>query len=76
MSMANIIVLTLCRCEAFLSLVFFLTVLVFGRPVVPLVVKTAITSLLQSLGGVHSNCDFASFAWLAYSVWYAVEDWE
>ncbi|CAA7042717.1 unnamed protein product [Microthlaspi erraticum] len=49
-SIANILALTLCRSEAFLRLVFYLTVKLLGRSFIPLRVKTAVTSLLQSLG--------------------------
>lgn len=72
LSMANILLLTLCRSEAFLRLVFFLAVELLGRPAVPLPLKTAATSLLQSLGGVHSGCGVSALAWLAYSVFTAV----
>ncbi|CAN1316492.1 Adenylate-forming reductase 03009 [Linum perenne] len=66
-SVGNIFVLTLCRSEAFLRVVFFLSVKILGRPFIPLRIKTATTSLLQSLGGIHSSCGVSSVCWLIYS---------
>ncbi|PON99121.1 Transmembrane protein [Trema orientale] len=63
-SIANILALTLCRSEAFLRVVFWLAVKIFGHSWVPLFLKTATTSLLQSLGGIH----ISSIAWLAYAL--------
>uniref|UniRef100_A0A6N2N6M1 Uncharacterized protein n=1 Tax=Salix viminalis TaxID=40686 RepID=A0A6N2N6M1_SALVM len=63
-SIANILALTLCRSEAFLRVVFWIAVKVFGRSWIPLPIKTATTSLLQSLGGIHSSCGISSVAWL------------
>ncbi|KAL5575281.1 hypothetical protein UlMin_016980 [Ulmus minor] len=73
-SIANIFVLTLCRSEAFLRVVFWLAVKVLGRRWVPLFVKTATTSLLQSLGGIHSGCGVSSIAWLVYAVVLTLKD--
>jgi hypothetical protein len=67
-SIANILALTLCRSEAFLRVVFWLAVEVFGRSWIPLPIKTATTSLLQSLGGIHSSCGISSVAWLIYAL--------
>ncbi|KAK2642224.1 hypothetical protein Ddye_023987 [Dipteronia dyeriana] len=67
-SIANIFVLTLCRSEAFLRVVFWLAVKVLGRSWIPLSIKTATTSLLQSLGGIHSSCGVSSVAWLVYAL--------
>ncbi|RWW13173.1 hypothetical protein GW17_00023132 [Ensete ventricosum] len=67
-SMGNILALTLCRSEAFLRVVFWLAVKALGRPWVPLFVKTAATSFLQSLGGIHSSCGVSSVAWLIYAL--------
>ncbi|KAL0854942.1 hypothetical protein Bca101_060094 [Brassica carinata] len=67
-SIANILALTLCRSEAFLRLVFYLTVNVLGRSFVPLCIKIAVTSFLQSLGGIHSGCGVSSIVWLVYSL--------
>ncbi|XP_064997895.1 adenylate-forming reductase 06235-like [Musa acuminata AAA Group] len=67
-SMGNILALTLCRSEAFLRVVFWLAVKALGRPWVPLFVKTAVTSFLQSLGGIHSSCGVSSVAWLIYAL--------
>ncbi|KAJ7968683.1 Integral membrane protein TmpA [Quillaja saponaria] len=67
-SIGNILALTLCRSEAFLRVVFWLAVKIFGRPWVPLFVKTSITSFLQSLGGIHSGCGISSIAWLIYAL--------
>ncbi|KAK3170500.1 hypothetical protein Dsin_032531 [Dipteronia sinensis] len=67
-SIANIFALTLCRSEAFLRVVFWLAVKVLGRSWVPLPIKTATTSLLQSLGGIHSSCGVSSVAWLVYAL--------
>ncbi|KAK8500374.1 hypothetical protein V6N13_028069 [Hibiscus sabdariffa] len=73
-SIANILALTLCRSEAFLRLVFWLAVKVLGRSWVPLPVKTATTSLLQSLGGIHSSCGISSVAWLIYALGLTLKD--
>ncbi|CAN0905124.1 Adenylate-forming reductase 03009 [Linum grandiflorum] len=67
-SVANIFALTLCRSEAFLRIVFYLAVKILGRSFIPLPIKTATTSLLQSLGGIHSGCGISSVAWLIYSL--------
>ncbi|KAL6842550.1 hypothetical protein ACP4OV_027394 [Aristida adscensionis] len=72
-AMGNILALTLCRSEAVLRVVFWLAVALLGRPVVPVVVKTGVTALLQSLGGVHSGCGVSSLAWLVYALVQAVE---
>ncbi|CAN6444267.1 unnamed protein product [Victoria cruziana] len=74
LSIANILVLTLCRSEAFLRIVFWSAVKVLGRPWVPLRLKTATTSLLQSLGGIHSSCGLSSIAWLVYAVVLSLKD--
>ncbi|CAN6986126.1 hypothetical protein IGI04_000951 [Brassica rapa subsp. trilocularis] len=73
-SLANILVLTLCRSEAFLRLVFYLTVKILGHSFVPLRIKTAVTSLLQSLGGIHSGCGVSSIAWLIYALVLTLKD--
>ncbi|CAK9321095.1 unnamed protein product [Citrullus colocynthis] len=67
-SIGNIFALTLCRSEAFLRVLFSLAVTIFGRSWVPLAIKTTVTSLLQSLGGVHSGCGVSSIAWLVYAL--------
>ncbi|XP_051124826.1 adenylate-forming reductase 03009 [Andrographis paniculata] len=67
-SIANIFALVLCRSEAFLRIVFWLAVNVLGWPWIPLPVKTMTTSLLQSLGGIHSSCGVSSIAWLIYAL--------
>ncbi|CAN7132369.1 hypothetical protein BRARA_H00958 [Brassica rapa] len=73
-SIANILALTLCRSEAFLRLVFYLTVTILGRSFIPLRIKIAVTSLLQSLGGIHSGCGVSSIVWLVYSLVLALKD--
>ena len=73
-SIGNILALTLCRSEAFLRLVFWLAVKVLGRPWVPLFLKTATTSLLQSIGGIHSGCGVSSIAWLVYALVLTLKD--
>lgn len=75
-SIWNIFILTLARSEAFLRLVFWFAVAVLGKPWIPLVVKTSVTSFLQSLGGIHSGCGVASIAWLVYAVVLAIRDRE
>ncbi|XP_037497145.1 adenylate-forming reductase 03009 [Jatropha curcas] len=75
-SIANILALTLCRSEAFLRVVFWLAVKVLGRSWIPLPIKTATTSLLQSLGGIHSSCGVASIAWLIYALVLTLKDRE
>ncbi|KAL1165663.1 hypothetical protein V6Z11_A06G143600, partial [Gossypium hirsutum] len=75
-SIANILALTLCRSEAFLQVVFWLAVKVLGKSWVPLPIKTATTSLLQSLGGIHSRCGVSSVAWLIYALILTLKDRE
>jgi hypothetical protein len=75
-SIANILALTLCRSEACLRVVFFLAVKILGRPWIPLALKTATTSLLQSLGGIHSGCGVSSIAWLIYALVLTLKDRE
>ncbi|OEL21662.1 hypothetical protein BAE44_0017319 [Dichanthelium oligosanthes] len=72
-AMGNILALTLCRSEAVLRVVFWFAVALFGRPWVPIVVKTGVTAILQSLGGVHSGCGVSSLAWLVYALVQAVQ---
>ncbi|TVU05385.1 hypothetical protein EJB05_48545, partial [Eragrostis curvula] len=67
-AMGNILALTLCRSEAVLRVIFWLAVALLGRPWVPVVVKTGVTAILQSLGGVHSGCGVSSLAWLVYTL--------
>ncbi|KAK4795927.1 hypothetical protein SAY86_028253 [Trapa natans] len=67
-SIANIFALTLCRSEAALRLVFWLAVKILGHSWVPVCIKTTATSLLQSLGGIHSECGISSIAWLIYAL--------
>ncbi|KAJ1393982.1 hypothetical protein SESBI_34520 [Sesbania bispinosa] len=73
-SIGNILALTLCRSEAFLRVVFWLSVKILGRSWVPLFLKTATTSLLQSLGGIHSGCGVSSIAWLVYALVLTLKD--
>ncbi|XP_051224900.1 adenylate-forming reductase 06235-like [Lolium perenne] len=73
-AMGNILALTLCRSEAVLRGVFWLAVALLGRPWVPVVIKTGVTAILQSVGGVHSGCGVSSLAWLVYALVQALED--
>ncbi|KAK9150461.1 hypothetical protein Syun_008770 [Stephania yunnanensis] len=73
-SIGNILALTLCRCEAFLRIVFWLAVNLFGRSWVPLKMKTSTTSFLQSLGGIHSGCGVSSIGWLVYAIVLTLKD--
>ncbi|KAK9267959.1 hypothetical protein L1049_010396 [Liquidambar formosana] len=75
-SIANIFALTLCRSEAFLRVVFWLAVEVLGHSWVPLRLKTATTSFLQCIGGIHSGCGLSSIAWLIYSLKLTLKDRE
>lgn len=75
-SIANIFALVLCRSEAFLRIVFWLAVNVLGWSWVPLRLKTMTTSLLQSLGGIHSSCGVSSVAWLIYALVLTLKDRE
>ncbi|KAK1378636.1 Adenylate-forming reductase [Heracleum sosnowskyi] len=70
----NILALTLCRSEACLRIVFWMAVNLFGWSWVPLRLKLAITSLLQSLGGIHSGCGVSSVAWLIYALVLTLKD--
>ena len=67
-SIGNILALTLCRSEAVLRLIYWFVVKTIGKPCVSLRIKTAITSFLQSVGGIHSGCGVSSIAWLVYSL--------
>ncbi|CAL0309288.1 unnamed protein product [Lupinus luteus] len=67
-SIVNILALTLSRNEAFFRVVFWLVVKILGRSWVPLFLKTCTTSLLQSVGGIHSGCGISSIAWLVYAL--------
>ncbi|KAL8103642.1 adenylate-forming reductase 03009-like [Apium graveolens] len=73
-AIGNILVLTLCRSEACLRIVFWMAVNLFGWSWVPLHLKLAITSLLQSLGGIHSGCGVSSVAWLIYALLLTLKD--
>ncbi|XP_056175748.1 adenylate-forming reductase 03009-like [Syzygium oleosum] len=73
-SIANIFALTLCRSEAFLRIAFWLAVELLGHSWIPLFAKTATTSLLQSLGGIHSGCGVSSLAWLVYALVLTLKD--
>ena len=64
----DVLVLTMCRSEIFLRLVFWCTVKALGRSRVPIWVKAATTSFLQSIGGIHSGCGVSSVAWLVYAL--------
>ncbi|KAF5175890.1 Adenylate-forming reductase [Thalictrum thalictroides] len=75
-SIANILTLVLCRSEALLRVIFWLAVKVLGRSWVPLPLKTATTSFLQCLGGVHSGCGVSSVIWLVYSLVLTLKDKE
>ena len=75
-SIVNILAFTLCRSEAFLRVVFWLSVKLLGRSWVPLLLKTATTSLLQNLGGIHSGCGVSSIAWLIYALVLTLKDRE
>ncbi|XP_073057530.1 adenylate-forming reductase 03009 [Primulina eburnea] len=75
-SVANIFALILCRSEAFLRIVFWLAVNVLGWSFVPLRIKTITTSLLQSVGGIHSSCGVSSIAWLIYALVLTLKDRE
>jgi len=67
-SIGNILALTLCRSEVVLRLLYWFVVKTIGKPCVSLRIKTAITSFLQSVGGIHSGCGVSSIAWLVYSL--------
>ncbi|XP_019168669.1 PREDICTED: uncharacterized protein LOC109164605 [Ipomoea nil] len=67
-SIGNILALTLCRSEAVLRVIFWLAVNCLGWSWVPLRLKTMTTSLLQSLGGIHSSCGISAVAWLIYAL--------
>jgi len=67
-SIGNILALTLCRSEVILRLLYWFVVKTIGKPCVSLRIKTAITSFLQCIGGIHSGCGVSSIAWLVYSL--------
>ncbi|XP_015161138.1 uncharacterized protein [Solanum tuberosum] len=75
-SIGNIFALTLCRSEAFLRVVFWVTVNCLGWSWIPTRIKTIVTSLLQSLGGIHSGCAISSIAWLIYALILTLNDRE
>nr|XP_024390480.1 adenylate-forming reductase 03009-like [Physcomitrium patens]PNR43819.1 hypothetical protein PHYPA_016202 [Physcomitrium patens] len=73
LSLANVVVLSLCRNEVFLRMVFWLTVLLFGHSWVPLRLKLWITHALQNLGGIHAGCGVASLLWAVYALAWLAE---
>ncbi|XP_010279081.1 PREDICTED: uncharacterized protein LOC104613087 [Nelumbo nucifera] len=73
-AIGNILALILCRTEAFLRVVFWLAVKLLGRSWVPVPFRTATTSFLQCLGGIHSGCGVSSVAWLVYSLVLTLKD--
>ncbi|KAH0701509.1 hypothetical protein KY285_015787 [Solanum tuberosum] len=75
-SVGNIFALTLCRSEAFLRVVFWVAVNCLGWSWIPTRIKTIVTSLLQSLGGIHSGCAISSIAWLIYALILTLNDKE
>ncbi|KAM3306704.1 adenylate-forming reductase [Capsicum chacoense] len=75
-SIGNIFALTLCRSEAFLRGLFWFAVNCFGWSWIPIQIKTIFTSLLQSLGGIHSGCAISSIAWLIYALVLTLNDKE
>ncbi|XP_049361305.1 adenylate-forming reductase 06235-like [Solanum verrucosum] len=75
-SIGNIFALTLCRSEAFLRVVFWVAVNCLGWSWIPTRIKTIVTSLLQSLGGIHSGCAISSIAWLIYALILTLNDKE
>ncbi|KAK6793274.1 hypothetical protein RDI58_006727 [Solanum bulbocastanum] len=75
-SIGNIFALTLCRSEAFLRVVFWVAVSCLGWSWIPTRIKTIVTSLLQSLGGIHSGCAISSIAWLLYALILTLNDRE
>ncbi|XP_010279143.1 PREDICTED: uncharacterized protein LOC104613140 [Nelumbo nucifera] len=75
-AIGNILALILCRTEAFLRVVFWLAVKLLGRSWVPIPFRTATTSFLQCLGGIHSSCSVSSVAWLVYALVLTLKDRE
>ncbi|XP_075104811.1 adenylate-forming reductase 03009 [Nicotiana tabacum] len=75
-SIGNIFALTLSRSEACLRVVFWLAVNCLGWSWIPIRIKTMVTSLLQSLGGIHSGCAVSSIAWLVYALILTLNDRE
>ncbi|XP_055825464.1 adenylate-forming reductase 06235 [Solanum dulcamara] len=75
-SIGNIFALTLCRSEAFLRVLFWVAVNCLGWSWIPIRIKTIVTSLLQSLGGIHSGCAISSIAWLVYALILTLNDRE
>ncbi|CAM6128381.1 unnamed protein product [Calypogeia fissa] len=66
--LGNILMVVLVRSEVILRIVYWLAVRLLGYPWVPLRLKTMTTSLLQSLGGIHSGCGLGAIMWLVYSL--------
>ncbi|KAG6546288.1 hypothetical protein Mapa_012328 [Marchantia paleacea] len=73
-SVANIVAVVLVRSEVFLRFLFWLVVKCLGHSWVPRFIKTTVTSILQSIGGIHSGCGLSSVMWLIYAVELAFED--
>ncbi|KAJ7527796.1 hypothetical protein O6H91_16G071300 [Diphasiastrum complanatum] len=67
-AIVNILMVVLVRNEAFLRVVFWLTVKLFGHSWIHVVVKNSITAFLQSLGGIHSGCGVSSLIWVTYAI--------
>jgi hypothetical protein len=66
--LGNILMVVLMRNEVFLRIVYWLSVRLLGHTWVPLFMKTMMTSLLQSLGGIHSGCGLGAIMWLIYTL--------
>uniref|UniRef100_K4B5K5 Uncharacterized protein n=1 Tax=Solanum lycopersicum TaxID=4081 RepID=K4B5K5_SOLLC len=60
--------------EVFLRVVFWFAVNCLGWSFIPIRIKTIVTSLLQSLGGIHSGCAISSIVWRIYALIQTLND--
>ena len=67
-SVGNILMLVIVRNEVFLRFLFWLVVKLLGHRWIPVWIKSTMTGILQSVGGIHSGCGCASVMWLIYAI--------
>ncbi|KAJ7514864.1 hypothetical protein O6H91_23G063600 [Diphasiastrum complanatum] len=67
-AIGNILMLVLVRNEVLLRVFFWIIVKIFGHSFIPLGFKYRVTSLMQSLGGIHSGCGVSAVIWVMYAI--------
>lgn len=64
-ALGNLLVSVLCRNEAALRILYWLTVKLF--PMAPIRVRNWVTAMFVHLGGIHSGCATAGLIWAIYA---------